>query len=114
MLTHIGNFFAPIFYPLGIHDGRIVSSLIAGFTAKEAVVSTINMLAGEGGISVLLTTKASTLSFLTFILIYTPCVAAMGTMRKELHSFFKTLGVIAYQCVLAWGVSALVYLIASI
>lgn len=111
MLTHIGNFFAPLFYPLGIKDGRVVSALIAGFTAKEAVVSTINMLAGSGGFITLLVSKKAFLSFLTFILIYTPCVAAMGTMKKELNSLWKTIGVILYQCLLAWVIAALVYLI---
>lgn len=55
LLEHIGNFLAPVFKPLGMNDGKIVSALIAGFTAKEAVVSTIEMLAGSGGMTALFT-----------------------------------------------------------
>lgn len=113
LLEHIGNFLAPVFKPLGMNDGKIVSALIAGFTAKEAVVSTIEMLAGSGGMTVLFTSVPAFLSFLTFVLLYTPCVATVATMRKELGSVWKTAVVVVYQCALAWVCSCIVYQIAA-
>ena len=113
LLEHIGNFLAPVFKPLGMNDGKIVSALIAGFTAKEAVVSTIEMLAGSGGMTALFTSVPAFLSFLTFVLLYTPCVATVATMRKELDSVWKTAGVVVYQCALAWVCSCIVYQIAA-
>lgn len=113
LLEHIGNFLAPVFKPLGMNDGKIVSALIAGFTAKEAVVSTIEMLAGSGGMTVLFTSVPAFLSFLTFVLLYTPCVATVATMRKELDSVWKTAVVVVYQCALAWVCSCIVYQIAA-
>lgn len=113
LLEHIGNFLAPVFKPLGMNDGKIVSALIAGFTAKEAVVSTIEMLAGSGGMTVLFTSIPAFLSFLTFVLLYTPCVATVATMRKELGSVWKTAVVVVYQCALAWVCSCIVYQIAA-
>lgn len=113
LLEHIGNFLAPVFKPLGMDDGKIVSALIAGFTAKEAVVSTIEMLAGSGGMTALFTSVPAFLSFLTFVLLYTPCVATVATMRKELDSVWKTAVVVVYQCALAWVCSCIVYQIAA-
>ena len=113
LLEHIGNFLAPVFKPLGMNDGKIVSALIAGFTAKEAVVSTIEMLAGSGGMPALFTSVPAFLSFLTFVLLYTPCVATVATMRKELGSVWKTAVVVVYQCALAWVCSCIVYQIAA-
>ena len=113
LLEHIGNFLAPVFKPLGMNDGKIVSALIAGFTAKEAVVSTIEMLAGSGGMTALFTSVPAFLSFLTFVLLYTPCVATVATMRKELGSVWKTALVVVYQCALAWVCSCIVYQIAA-
>lgn len=113
LLEHIGNFLAPVFKPLGMNDGKIVSALIAGFTAKEAVVSTIEMLAGSGGMTALFTSVPAFLSFLTFVLLYTQCVATVATMRKELGSVWKTAVVVVYQCALAWVCSCIVYQIAA-
>ncbi len=113
LLEHIGNFLAPVFKPLGMNDGKIVSALIAGFTAKEAVVSTIEMLAGSGGMTALFASVPAFLSFLTFVLLYTPCVATVATMRKELGSVWKTALVVVYQCALAWVCSCIVYQIAA-
>lgn len=113
LLEHIGNFLAPVFKPLGMNDGKIVSALIAGFTAKEAVVSTIEMLAGSGGMTALFASVPAFLSFLTFVLLYTPCVATVATMRKELDSVWKTAVVVVYQCALAWVCSCIVYQIAA-
>ena len=113
LLEHIGNFLAPVFKPLGMNDGKIVSALIAGFTAKEAVVSTIEMLAGSGGMTALFISVPAFLSFLRFVLLYTPCVATVATMRKELGSVWKTAVVVVYQCALAWVCSCIVYQIAA-
>lgn len=113
LLEHIGNFLAPVFKPLGMNDGKIVSALIAGFTAKEAVVSTIEMLAGSGGMTALFTSVPAFLSFLTFVLLYTPCVATVATMRKELGFVWKTAVVVVYQCALAWVCSCIVYQVAA-
>ena len=113
LLEHIGNFLAPVFKPLGMNDGKIVSALIAGFTAKEAVVSTIEMLAGSGGMTALFTSVPAFLAFFTFVLFDTPCVATVATMRKELGSVWKTALVVVYQCALAWVCSCIVYQIAA-
>ena len=113
ILEHIGNLIAPLFKPIGLGDGRIVSALIAGFTAKEAVVSTIGMLSGGQGFLVLFKTIPAILSFLTFVLLYTPCVATISTMKKEL-GLGKTLLIVLYQCVVAWLMACVVFNIARL
>ncbi len=113
LLEHLGNLLAPIFKPVGLGDGKIVSALIAGFTAKEAVISTMEMLSSEGGLLILLGTIPSMLSFLTIVLLYTPCVATISTMKKE-YGRGKTMLVVLYQCVLAWVVAFIVYSIAKV
>lgn len=113
LLEHIGNLIAPLFKPIGLGDGRIVSALIAGFTAKEAVVSTIGMLSGGQGFLVLFKTIPAILSFLTFVLLYTPCVATISTMKKEL-GLAKTLLIVLYQCAVAWLAACVVFNIARL
>ncbi len=112
ILAVLGSFIAPIFAPLGFADWRAATALIAGFTAKEAVVSTLTVLTG-GSLSVMLN-PASAVSFLTFILLYTPCVAAVTAVKNEMHSAGKAAGIAAFQCVLAWVVSCIVYQIAAV
>lgn len=107
MLAMIGQVLAPIFKPLGFGDWRIVTSLISGFTAKEAVVSTLAILlntsVAELGTSLTAVfTPLAAFSFLCFTLLYTPCVAAVATIRKELKSVPATVGVVLMQCVVAW------------
>lgn len=114
LLAHIGNFIAPVFKPMGISDGRAVSALIAGFTAKEAVISTMEMLAGSGNIVGIIGGIPSILAFLTFVLLYTPCVAAVATMKKEYKSVWKTLLVVLYQILIAWVFAVIVYNLAVI
>lgn len=109
LLGHIGNFIAPVFKPLGLNDGQIVSSLIAGFTAKEAVIGTMEMLAGGDGIIKLLPTIPAMLSFITFVLLYTPCVATVATIKKEYGSIWKTLVIVLFQCALAWVMACVVF-----
>jgi ferrous iron transport protein B len=107
MLAAIGTFISPIFKPLGFADWRISTALIAGFTAKEAVVSTLGILA-ENGINALFT-AASAYSFLVFTLLYTPCIAAVTTIRKELRSLPMAIFIVIMQCVIAWVASCVVY-----
>ena len=114
LLAAIGRLIAPVFRPLGFDDWRIATSLIAGFSAKEAVVSTLGVLTGSG-ISTLGTTlpgmftTLSAASFLVFTLLYTPCVAAVATIRRELGSRSETLAVIVGQCLIAWVCAYAVY-----
>ncbi len=114
LLALIGQFLAPIFRPAGFGDWRVVTALISGFTAKEAVVSTLSVLLGTsmaelGGALAGLFTPLTAMSFLLFTLLYTPCVAAVATIKRELKSGVATLGVVAMQCGVAWIVSVAVY-----
>ena len=113
LLALIGQVLAPLFAPLGFGDWRCATSLISGFIAKESVVSTLEVLLGGTAISGLFTTR-SALSFLVFTLLYTPCVAAVATIRRELDSSLKTLGVVAMQCGVAWLASLAMYAIAEL
>ena len=107
LLALIGRWIAPIFAPLGFGDWRVATALISGFTAKEAVVSTLSVLlntsmANLGSALSGLFTSLSAVSFLTFTLLYTPCVAAVATIRRELGSRAATAGVVVMQCGVAW------------
>ena len=113
LLALIGQFIAPVFRPLGFGDWRGATALISGFIAKESVVSTLQVLLGGAAISSLLTTR-SAISFLVFTLLYTPCVAAIATIRRELDSRLKTVGVVVLQCSVAWVVALAAYAIAGL
>ena len=113
LLALIGQFIAPVFRPLGFGDWRCATALISGFIAKESVVSTLQVLLGGAAISSLLTTR-SAISFLVFTLLYTPCVAAIATIRRELDSRLKTVGVVVLQCSVAWVVAFAAYAIAGL
>lgn len=108
ILGKLGSILAVLFAPLGFGDWRAVTALISGFTAKEAVVATLELLSPEG-ISAIFTTTAASISFLVFTLIYTPCVAAVAAIKNELKSGWVTLGVVFMQCSVAWIVSFIVY-----
>lgn len=112
ILAVIGSFIAPVFAPLGFGDWRAATALIAGFSAKEAVVSTLTVLTGGSLASML--TPASAVSFLVFILLYTPCVAAVTAVKNEMGSAKRAAGVAAFQCVLAWVAAYIVYQIAGL
>ncbi|MEA5049807.1 MAG: ferrous iron transport protein B [Eubacteriales bacterium] len=119
LLALVGRLIAPIFAPLGFGDWRIATSLISGFVAKEAVVSTLSVLLGTGitDLHLLLPqmfTTLSAVSFLLFTLLYTPCVAAVATLKKELKSGLATFGVILLQCAVAWVVGFAVYQIGGL
>ena len=119
LLAVVGRFIAPVFAPLGLNDWRISTSLLAGLTAKEAVVSTMSVLVGasvdtlSGALGGLFTAR-SALSFLVFTLLYTPCVAAIATFRRELGSKLQTACVVVEQCAVAWIFGYLVYQIAGL
>ena len=119
ILASLGRLVAPVFAPLGFGDWRMVTALVSGFTAKEAVVSTFGVILGVGTEQLTtalhsLFTIQSACSFLAFCLLYTPCVAAVAAIRRELNSGWKTLGVVAMQCVVAWIVAFLVYLLGGL
>ncbi len=115
LLALIGRWISPLFRPLGFEDWRISTALITGFTAKEAVISTMGVLMGVGSTAELtrtlpaLFTTASALSFLTFTLLYTPCVAATAAIGRELGGRWRGALVAVFQCVIAWLVALLVY-----
>ena len=114
LLAMLGHWLAPIFAPLGFDDWRIPTALITGFSAKEAVVSTLGVLTGTsmealGPALSGLFTPISAISFLVFTLLYTPCMAAMAAVKRELGSNALGLGVAVLQCVVAWIVAFGVY-----
>ena len=112
LLALVGRLLAPLFAPLGFGDWRCVTALISGFIAKESVVSTLQVLLGGAALSSLFPLR-SAVSFLVFTLLYTPCVAAIATIRRELGSRWATLGVVVMQCTVAWVVSFLAYAVAG-
>ena len=113
LLATVGTWIAPLFTPLGFGDWRISTALITGFIAKESVISTLGILTGAGaevGATLgTLFTPVSAASFLAFTLLYTPCVAAISAVRRELNSGWKAAGVALSQCVIAWVVALVVY-----
>ena len=114
LLALIGQLIAPMFRPLGFADWRMVTALISGFTAKEAVVSTLAVLLGTNvaNLSSALGSvfnPITAVSFLVFTLLYTPCVAAVATIRRELGSAVKTIGVVIMQCSVAWLTAFVIY-----
>ena len=113
LLALIGQWIAPIFAPLGFADWRCATALISGFVAKESVVSTLEVLLGSAAVTGLFSTRAA-VSFLVFTLLYTPCVAAVATIRRELNSSLKTVGVVMLQCGVAWLAAWAAYAIAGL
>ena len=108
LLALIGQKISPVFKLIGFGDWRCATALISGFVAKETVVSTLEVLLGGAAVTSLFTLR-SAVSFLVFTLLYTPCVAAVATIRKEFDSTLKMLGVILMQCSIAWLVAYLAY-----
>ena len=114
LLAAIGRFISPVFKPLGLNDWRISTSLLAGLSAKESVVSTLSVLTCTGtenlgaALSAMFT-PLSAVSFLIFTLLYTPCVAAIATFKAELGSRLQTAGIIVFQCLVAWICAFIVY-----
>lgn len=114
LLALIGQFVAPLFAPLGFNDWRISTALMTGFSAKEAVVSTLAVLTGTSmeGLGLALQslfTPLSAFAFLVFTLLYTPCVAAVSAVAKEMHSIKRAFGMMVMQTSIAWALGVLVY-----
>ena len=120
ILASVGSVIAPIFKPLGFSDWRAATAIITGFSAKESVVSTLSVLTGaatDAQLSVYLArifTPAGALSFLTFTILYMPCVAAFAASKREMGSWKGAIGNALYQTGAAYVVALLVYLIASL
>ena len=110
ILASVSGLLAPLFRPLGLGDWRIVTALISGFMAKESVVSVLDVLYGaQGGVAAVMSGLTAA-SVLAFSLLYTPCVAAIAAIRRELGRKWS-LGVVVWQCAVAWLVALLVHLI---
>ena len=108
ILAGVTSIFIPMMKPIGLGDWRILVSLISGFMAKESVVTTLNILYAAGVASAMTTLSAACL--LVFSLLYTPCVAAVAAVRRELGGKWA-LAVVVWQCVVAWFATLLVHLI---
>ena len=111
ILAGISGLLVPLFRPLGLGDWRICTSLISGFMAKESVVSTLEVLFGAGIGTVLSPVAAAAL--LTFSLLYTPCVAAIAAIKRELGMKWAV-GVVIWQCAIAWAAALIVKLVVGI
>jgi ferrous iron transport protein B len=119
MLADIGRFISPIFAPLGFNDWRASTALLTGFTAKEAVVSTFAVLTGTSTANLptalaQIFTPLAACSFLAFTLLYTPCVAAINAVKREMGSVKSAIFVVLYQTGIAWAVAFVVYSIGHI
>ena len=113
ILAVISGKLAPVFAPLGFDDWRISTALITGFMAKESVVSTLSVLFGSTEALLGVITPAAAASLLVFCLLYTPCVAAIASIRRELGSKWAV-GVVIGQCVVAWLAAGVVHIIAML
>ena len=118
MLASIGKFIAVCFQPLGFGNWQAATALVTGLSAKEAVISTLAILtnanlndaaAAAPALQQIFPTMASVFSFLSFTLLYTPCIAATNTLRRELGKKREALFSVLYQIVIAWIVAFIVY-----
>lgn len=109
ILANVAGMLAPLFAPLGFGDWRIATALIAGFLAKESVVSSLTVLFGSTDVLLATFQSAAAASLLVFCLLYTPCVAAVASIKRELSGKWAMVVVVG-QCVIAWLVSWIVYL----
>ncbi|MDY6328484.1 MAG: ferrous iron transport protein B, partial [Lachnospiraceae bacterium] len=111
LLAMLAGFIAPVFKPLGFGNWKITTALITGFMAKESVVSTLTVLVGSSATSLTaFLTPLTSVTLLVFILLYTPCVAAITSVKRELGSKWA-IGVVIGQCVIAWLVAGFVNII---
>lgn len=113
ILATVASVIAPVFAPMGFGDWRISTALITGFMAKESVVSTLSVLFGQTAALLGCITPVAAASLLVFCLLYTPCVAAIASIKRELGSRWAV-GVVIGQCVIAWVAAFVVYLVGSI
>jgi ferrous iron transport protein B len=119
ILAGIGRLLAPVFAPLGFGDWKAVTALLTGFMAKEAVISTFAVLTRSGSANLptalqSLFTPLSAYAFLVFTLLYTPCIATIATIRRELNSRMLAVAAVLYQTGFAWGLAFIVYQIGSL
>ena len=119
ILASIGRLIAPVFAPVGFADWRASTALLTGFAAKEAVISTLAVLTGAGtsvlpAALTMIYTPLSAYSFLAFTLLYTPCVAAISAISREMHSRWIAVGLVVYQSIIAWVVAFSVFQIGSL
>lgn len=112
ILASVAGLIAPIFAPLGFGDWRISTALISGFMAKESVVSTLTVLFGTTSLNTVLTPLTAA-SLLAFCLLYTPCVAAIASVKRELGTAWAV-WVVVFQCIVAWIVSFIVHTVGSL
>jgi len=117
LLAWLGSVIVPLFKPLGLSDWRIPAALISGFTAKEAVISTLAVMSGAtvetlGPTLAAIFTTPSAIAFLVYVLIYTPCVAAVAAARNEFGNWRDTWIMIIFQLVAAWVVAFIFYRLA--
>ena len=110
ILASLASLITPLFTPLGFGDWRIVTSLISGFMAKESVVATLTVLFGSSAALHSVLTPATALSLLVFCLLYTPCVATIATVKREMGGRYA-LTLVIWQCMVAWAVAWLVHII---
>jgi ferrous iron transport protein B len=110
ILAVVAGYVAPIFAPMGFADWRISTALVTGFMAKESVVATLSVLFGSVAAFQAAITPVAAMSLLVFCLLYTPCVAAVAAVKRELGSRWAV-GVVVWQCVLAWIAALIVRLI---
>ena len=113
LLASLSGIIAPLFQPLGFGDWRVSTALITGFMAKESVVSTLSVLFGSTSALVAAVTPLAALSLLVFCLLYTPCVAAVASIRRELGGKWA-FGVVVCQCAIAWLAALIVRIIGMI
>lgn len=113
ILATVASVIAPVFAPMGFGDWRISTALITGFMAKESVVSTLSVLFGQTSALLGCITPVSAAGLLVFCLLYTPCVAAIASIKRELGGKWAA-GVVIGQCVIAWVAAFVVYLVGSI
>lgn len=113
LLASLSGIIAPLFQPLGFGDWRVSTALITGFMAKESVVSTLSVLFGSTSALVAAVTPLAALSLLVFCLLYTPCVAAVASIRRELGGKWA-FGVVVCQCAIAWLAALIVRIIGLI
>ena len=112
ILAGLSGIIAPVFKLQGLNDWRIVTALVAGFLAKESVVSSLNVLFGSASGIAAVFGAPSAMALLVFCLLYTPCMAAIASIKRELGGRWAILLVI-FQCVIAWLISALAFVIAG-
>lgn len=113
ILANIAGFISPVFAPLGFGDWRITTALIAGFIAKESVVSTLSVLFGNTASLLTAFTPLAALTILVFCLLYTPCVAAIAAIRRELGGKWA-LAIVIGQCAIAWVCALIVHFLGTL